>query len=740
MRWWLSVGSGDAVLVVADSPAARRVFLSHTAELRRLPASRSFVAAAESAVARAGDAVTDMAYFAAREQEPARVCQEAVRQAQVFVLIAGFRYGSLVRDREDLSYVELEFEEAGELDVPRLVFVLGSDTEGPAELFRDAISGDRQEAFRARLSDTGVTTATVSSPAELETALLHALLKLPHPGPSGDGEGVRRVWSIPGRARHFTGRDQALAELATALRGDGSAVVHAVTGMGGIGKTTAAIEYAYRHRDELDIGWWVSSEDPALIPERLGELARALGLAAVTDSADVAIARLRGELRERERWLVVFDNAEDPQAIAPILPDGPGQVLITSRNPRWNGVVATTVTVREFSRAESVALLRAQAPHLNETAAGRVAEELGDLPLAVDQAGHLLADTDLGADDYLHLLSDRAEQLFDHGFGGSYQESLAASWSIAFDRLAADEPCALDLLCLVAWLAPEPVPLSLLTRHPSALPARLALVVDDPLAMARCTAAVRRLGMAAISPRAMKLHRVPAALLRGREQTDSRDDGWAAVAVRLLHDALPGNIWNKPSEWAQWQELLPHVLAATAPDRRLEAVAVQAAWLLERAATYRQSRGEPRAALPLFRRAFDARSKLLGEEHLDTVKSARNLAADLCALSEYPEARAIAEKAFTTSSRTFGDDHPVTLSVAVTLGGVESFAHAGVATHAPSPRPRTAALIIFFTRTSLILAFAAGRHAGPGEPVDGRDLRRLQVDWARTYASNLKYT
>jgi hypothetical protein len=571
---------------MASDPPPRRVFLSHTSELRRFPVGRSFVAATQDGVARAGDAVTDMAYFPARDEKPAQVCRHAVATADVYVLIAGFRYGSPVRDRPEVSYTELEHETAEELGLARLVFLLGEDTDGPALMFRDPQFGARQEAFRARLTDSGVTTATVSSPGELETAVLQALTALPRPvhqsAPTDatNAAVARRVWTIPGRVRGFTGRAELLAELETALRSGGPTVVQAVTGMGGIGKTTTAIEYAHRHHDEFDIAWWVPAEDPALIPQRLAELALALDLTTATSPAGVGVARLLGELARRGRWLVVFDNAEDPRALSRLLPEGPGQVLITSRNPAWRGI-ADAVGVREFTRAESIALLRRLAPDLTEAEADRVAESVGDLPLAVEQAGSLLADTAMAVDKYLRLLGERAQDVLDHDPGGAYPQSLAASWAVAFDRLAADDPTALDLLTLVAWCGPEPVPLTLFTEHPDALPEQLRPIATDPLVLARCTAILHRRGTTTVSPHGLQLHRVPAALLRARSQAseDAPVAGWAATVVGLLDLAAPANVRTDPNGWPIWRRLARRADrgrgASPCPGDRLEVEVVQ---------------------------------------------------------------------------------------------------------------------------------------------------------------------
>ena len=432
----------------------------------------------------------------------------------------------------------------------------------------------------------------------------------------------RTTWNLPAPLSQVLVREELLAQLGATVAAGGPALLRDVDGGIGTGASTAMIEFAHLHHADYDIAWWVPAQDPDLIPDRLAELAEVLGLARPSDPAEQAMAGLFAALRERGRWLLAFDDADSPHAVARFLPEGPGHAMITSADPSWADV-ATTVAVPAFSRAESVALLTAR--HCEPEDAAQLAAVLEDRPVAIDLAGALLAETGMGVDTFLGCLAERRAVGDDPSI---------ATWQVAFDRLAHDDPAAFALLTMVAWLGAAPVPLTLLLEHPDIGPA----FGSDPDDFVERLAVLHHRGMAQVSADAVQLHRMPAALLVDRT---GADQGWAARAVRLLRAAAPEPPSYDSATWPAWRRLLPHVLTTTDPARALDEVAVEVVWLLGRAGSYLAARGQPRAARALLEDAYELGLRRLGEQHPETVASAQELAADLHELGMHDQARAL---------------------------------------------------------------------------------------------------
>ncbi len=267
----------------------------------------------------------------------------------------------------------------------------------PPRLFAPIISVDlfgideprpRERLLRAARGPSGPPEHEPLFPGRAKTGHLSQLggngPALPGPQP--------RIWNIPSRSAMFTGRDGLLLRLRQRLTAGNSAVVQALHGMGGIGKTQLAVEYAYRFSSDYEFGWWIDANQPELIGEQLGALAIKLGVASADASTPVAWEALLGELRTRVRWLLVFDDVQRVEDVQSWLPSVGGHVVITSRRGDWRGV-ALPLEITEFARAEAAGFLKDMLPALRAGEADRLAERLDDLPLALAQAVGLMKQT-----------------------------------------------------------------------------------------------------------------------------------------------------------------------------------------------------------------------------------------------------------------------------------------------------------------------------------------------------------
>jgi len=264
-QWLAGVGIEEGVMSLAGPGGTRdsarwRVYVSHTSELRDFPAGNSYVAAVERAISAAGHVIVDMADFPASDQPAAELCKEQVRSCEVYVGVLGTRYGSLVRNKPEISYTELEFDTAAEAGLDRLVFLLDTDASDlgiPLSALIDHELGACQDKFRRRVRESGLTTQSFTTPAALGRLVERSLRKLAETRRRIDrGIQHEQVPADPAlvRVSKFVNPPPAMAptwfedrQIETGLLADcvtdpGIRLVM-VTGRGGIGKTAMVCRF-----------------------------------------------------------------------------------------------------------------------------------------------------------------------------------------------------------------------------------------------------------------------------------------------------------------------------------------------------------------------------------------------------------------------------------------------------------------------------------------------------------------
>ena len=467
--------------------------------------------------------------------------------------------------------------------------------------------------------------------------------------------GLPRVWNLPFRRNGgFVGRERLLAELAGKL-GEGPDVsITALWGDGGMGKTAVAIEFAFRYRSEFDVVWWVRADRPATLVGDYRALAVALDLpeAGETDQRRLVPA-VRHWLERNRRWLLVLDDAGEPEGTTMLEPPlhrlvdltprvCPGQLLVTTRDATW-ARYAGLKAVPLFEPTEALDLLGQRSGAGDGQATAAIADRLGGLPLAVEQARAYIDETGVSPAEYLDRLQQSLGQALARGHprDRDRDDTVTTTWKVSAERVRS-VPGANALLEVCAFLAPERIPRELRLRP--VLADALGLAAGDPFAVDTAVAELRRFGLIAAAEGVLTMH--------GLLQEAVRDDlapagatSRVAAVIRLLNEEFPEQGLDDHSTWPHCERLLPHVLAATEHAVDLGTELRGVAYVLSRAAAYLQGRGHYHEALKLLERSLKLTERAFGPDDRRTGYRLNDLGGLLVEMGDPAAARTVLERA-----------------------------------------------------------------------------------------------
>ncbi|GHO96633.1 hypothetical protein KSF_066810 [Reticulibacter mediterranei] len=343
------------------------------------------------------------------------------------------------------------------------------------------------------------------------------------------------IWNIPYSPNPvFTGREEILTDLANALKVGQAAVPPqplAISGLGGIGKTQVAVEYAYRHRQNYRAVFWVLADTSESLLSGYIAIASLLNLQE-KDEQDrtLIVSAVQQWFTTHADWLLILDNADELAIVREFLPPAPsGHILLTTRAQAM-GRLAIRIDVstmdqdigrlfllRRAGLLAHDALLRVASP-TDISVAGEITEELGGLPLALDQAGAYIEETGCSLADYQNLYHTRRAELLKRrgGLVNDYPESVATTWSLSFEKVKQRSPAASELLYFCAFLHPDAIPEEFLTIGAEHLGSLLQRVARDSLALDEAFSALQAYSLIHRRPfdKILSIHRLVQAVLK----------------------------------------------------------------------------------------------------------------------------------------------------------------------------------------------------------------------------------
>jgi tetratricopeptide (TPR) repeat protein/DNA-binding XRE family transcriptional regulator len=470
-------------------------------------------------------------------------------------------------------------------------------------------------------------------------------------------------WHVPlPRNLYFTGREEVLKTLHTQLGVDQAVALtqsSALHGLGGVGKTQIALEYAYRYTLEYSAVFWVTAETDEQVVAAFLCIAEVLQLPQrANKEQQQVIAAVQRWLSTHGQWLLICDNVEDLDLLPRFFPPTrSGAVLITTRH-RALGTLARGMDLAPMGQEESLLFLLRRGKMLDSeaiseqmqqfaermpalyAAAAELVTELGGLPLALDQAGAYLEETQCGLPAYLDLfrarraalLQRRGARLCDH------PASVFTTLTLALRATAEHHPAVLDLLRVCALLQPDAIPEEIFLQGGEHLGATLQAVCGDPLEWDRVVGMACSYSLLSRQPeeQTLSLHRLVQAVLLDT-MTEAEQAQWSQRIIRALDMVFPE---LAHTIWKRRERLFPHVLLYVHCIRSTEEYSALAS-LTYKTAHHLYTHGRYTEAEPLFRRALQRWEQALGPDHLNAAQTLHHLAITYWAQGKYTQSEPV---------------------------------------------------------------------------------------------------